>query len=53
MDGVLLPSLRGFINRVRRDESVRVIVFESTDPQFFSAHGNMGYLTDPDADPDS
>jgi enoyl-CoA hydratase/carnithine racemase len=49
MDGVLLPSLRGFINRVRRDESVRVIVFESADPQFFSAHGDMGYLTDPDA----
>ena len=49
MDGVLLPSLRGFINRVRRDESIRVIVFESADPEFFSAHGDMGYLTDPDA----
>lgn len=49
MDGVLLPSLRGFVNRVRRDESVRVIVFESADPEFFSAHGDMGYLTDPDA----
>ncbi|MFD6443542.1 enoyl-CoA hydratase/isomerase family protein [Promicromonospora sp. NPDC060204] len=49
MDGVLLPSLRGFINRVGRDESIRVIVFESADPEFFSAHGDMGYLTDPDA----
>ncbi|MFC4627556.1 enoyl-CoA hydratase/isomerase family protein [Promicromonospora alba] len=49
MDGVLLPSLRGFVNRVRRDESIRVIVFESADPEFFSAHGDMGYLTDPDA----
>ena len=49
MDGVLLPSLRGFVNRVRREESIRVIVFESADPQFFSAHGDMGYLTDPDA----
>jgi enoyl-CoA hydratase/carnithine racemase len=49
MDGVLLPSLRGFINRVSRDETVRVIVFESADPEFFSAHGDMGYLTDPDA----
>ncbi|MDR7384776.1 enoyl-CoA hydratase/isomerase family protein [Promicromonospora iranensis] len=49
MDGVLLPSLRGFINRARRDESIRVIVFESADPEFFSAHGDMGYLTDPDA----
>lgn len=49
MDGVLLPSLRGFVNRVRRDESIRVIAFESADPEFFSAHGDMGYLTDPDA----
>jgi enoyl-CoA hydratase/carnithine racemase len=49
MDGVLLPSLRGFVNRVRREESIRVIVFESADPEFFSAHGDMGYLTDPDA----
>ncbi|GAA1857018.1 enoyl-CoA hydratase/isomerase family protein [Myceligenerans crystallogenes] len=49
MDGVLLPSLRGFLHRVRTDESIRVIVFESADPQFFSAHGDMGYLTDPDA----
>lgn len=49
MDGVLLPSLRGFVNRVRSDESIRVIVFESADPEFFSAHGDMAYLTDPDA----
>lgn len=51
MDGILLPSLRGFINRVRDDASVRTIVFESADPEFFSAHGDMHYLTDPDALP--
>lgn len=51
MDGILLPSLRGFINRVRDDADVRVVVFESADPEFFSAHGDMGYLTDPDALP--
>jgi enoyl-CoA hydratase/carnithine racemase len=49
MDGILLPSLRGFVNRVRNDKSVRVIVFDSADPEFFSAHGDMGYLTDPEA----
>lgn len=49
MDGVLLPSLRGFVHRVRNDTSIRVIVFDSADPEFFSAHGDMGYLTDPDA----
>jgi enoyl-CoA hydratase/carnithine racemase len=51
MDGVLLPALRGFIDRVRNDSEVRVVVFESADPEFFSAHGDMHYLTDPDVLP--
>jgi len=51
MDGVLLPSLRGFVHAVRTDADVRVIVFQSADPEFFSAHGDMAYLTDPDALP--
>jgi len=51
MDGVLLPSLRGFLYRVHDDTDVRVIVFQSADPDFFSAHGDMGYLTDPAALP--
>ncbi|MFJ9161364.1 enoyl-CoA hydratase/isomerase family protein [Streptomyces griseoviridis] len=51
MDGVLLPSLRGFVNRVRHDTDVRVVVFDSADPEFFSAHGDMAYLTDPEALP--
>ncbi|WP_331760031.1 enoyl-CoA hydratase/isomerase family protein (plasmid) [Streptomyces sp. NBC_01471] len=51
MDGVLLPSLRGFVNRVRHDTGVRVVVFDSADPEFFSAHGDMAYLTDPEALP--
>ncbi|MET9224580.1 enoyl-CoA hydratase/isomerase family protein [Lentzea sp. NPDC003310] len=51
MDGVLLPALRGFVHQVRTDAEVRVIVFQSADPEFFSAHGDMAYLTDPDALP--
>lgn len=51
MDGVLLPSLRGFVNRVRGDADVRVVVFESADAEFFIAHGDMGYVTDPEALP--
>ncbi|MEZ0156731.1 enoyl-CoA hydratase/isomerase family protein [Streptomyces althioticus] len=53
MDGVLLPSLRAFIARVRDDAGVRVIVFQSADPEFFIAHGDMAYLTDPDALPET
>ncbi|MFF4768773.1 enoyl-CoA hydratase/isomerase family protein [Streptomyces sp. NPDC001255] len=49
MDKVLLSSIRGFVHRVRQDEEVRVIVFQSADPEFFSAHGDMRFLTDPDA----
>ncbi|GAB3275597.1 enoyl-CoA hydratase/isomerase family protein [Kineosporia babensis] len=51
MDGVLLPSLRGFVHQVRADADVRVIVFQSADPEFFSAHGDMAYVTDPQALP--
>ncbi|GAB2475239.1 enoyl-CoA hydratase/isomerase family protein [Promicromonospora xylanilytica] len=49
MDGILLPSLRGFVHHVKDDASIRVIVFDSADPEFFSAHGDMGYLTEADA----
>ena len=51
MDGILLPSLRGFLYQVHTDADVRVVVFQSADPDFFSAHGDMGYLTDPEALP--
>lgn len=51
MDGVLLSSLRGFVHQVRTDADVRVVVFQSADPEFFSAHGDMAYVTDPEALP--
>jgi enoyl-CoA hydratase/carnithine racemase len=51
MDGTLLASLRAFVHRVRKDTDVRVIVFESADEDFFSAHGDMHFLTDMDALP--
>ncbi|MFF5075550.1 enoyl-CoA hydratase/isomerase family protein [Actinoplanes sp. NPDC000266] len=47
-DGVLLPSLRRFVARVRDDADVRVIVFESADPDFFVAHGDMRFVTEPE-----
>ena len=48
LDGTLLPSLRRFVVQVREDPDVRVIVFESRDPEFFIAHGDMRFITDPD-----
>jgi enoyl-CoA hydratase/carnithine racemase len=51
MDGTLLASLRAFVHRVKDDADVRVIVFDSADEEFFSAHGDMHFLTDMDALP--
>jgi enoyl-CoA hydratase/carnithine racemase len=47
-DAVLLPSLRRFVTLVRDDADVRVVVFESADPEFFIAHGDMRFITEPD-----
>ncbi|MEA9985765.1 enoyl-CoA hydratase/isomerase family protein [Subtercola sp. RTI3] len=47
LDGILLPSLRRFVWAVREDIDVRVIVFESADPEFFIAHGDMRFITEP------
>jgi len=47
-DGTLLPSLRRFVAQVRDDTDVRVIVFDSADPDFFIAHGDMRFVTDPE-----
>ncbi|RPE26660.1 enoyl-CoA hydratase/carnithine racemase [Streptomyces sp. Ag109_O5-1] len=47
-DGTLLPSLRRFVAQVRDDVDVRVILFESADPDFFIAHGDMRFITEPD-----
>ncbi|MEV4169151.1 hypothetical protein [Nonomuraea sp. NPDC049709] len=48
-DGTVGPSLRAFVARVRHDNDVRVIVFDSADPDFFIAHGDMGFITYPQA----
>ena len=48
LDGKLIPDLRQFASQVRNDDTVRVIVFQSADPQFFIAHGDMHFLTEPE-----
>lgn len=47
-DATLLPSLRRFVTQVRHDADVRVVVFESADPEFFIAHGDMRFITEPE-----
>jgi len=49
LDARLLSDLDRFAGRVREDEAVRVIVFQSADPDFFIPHGDMNFIDDPDA----
>lgn len=49
LDLALVTDLDRFNTEVRDDESVRVIVFESADPEFFLAHGDMRLVVDPEA----
>ncbi|GAA2569621.1 hypothetical protein GCM10010435_49610 [Winogradskya consettensis] len=45
LDGQLIADLRRFAAQVRTDRTAQVIIFDSADPQFFIAHGDMHFLT--------
>ncbi|MFI1105098.1 enoyl-CoA hydratase/isomerase family protein [Streptomyces melanogenes] len=45
----LMTELRHLLTALRDDESVRVIVFDSADPEFFIAHVDMTLVDTPDA----
>lgn len=49
LDATLMTELDRFASTVREDERVRVIVFQSADPEFFIAHGDMNFVDDPQA----
>lgn len=49
LDETLMADIRSFLDRVKPDPNVRVIVFESADPDFFLAHVDMTLGTRPDA----
>lgn len=41
VDGPLLGALVALLDRVEHDDTVRVLVFESADPDFFLMHGDV------------
>lgn len=45
----LMSDLRHLLNALRNDDSVRVIVFDSANPEFFIAHVDMSLIDTPDA----
>ena len=49
LDAALMTELNRFAATVRDDKQVRVIVFQSADPEFFLAHGDMNFVNDPDS----
>jgi len=49
LDKALIADLDHFNTDVREDDGIRVVVFESANPDFFLAHGDMRLIVDPDA----
>lgn len=49
LDAALMGDLRRLLTALRDDESIRVIVFDSADPEFFIAHVDMTLGEAPDA----
>jgi enoyl-CoA hydratase/carnithine racemase len=48
LDTTLIGDLGHFIGTVRDDRSVRVVVFQSANPDFFLAHVDFRYMEHPD-----
>lgn len=46
-DKVLMHDLDAFTEAVRDDSTVKVVVFQSADPDFFIPHGDMALVDDP------
>lgn len=49
LDVALMTDLRRLLTGLRDDDSVRVIVFDSADPDFFIAHVDMSLVDAPDS----
>lgn len=48
LDTALITDLRRFVDSVRDDRRIRVVVLESADPEFFSAHGDAEFVSKPE-----
>ncbi|CAA9438810.1 MAG: Enoyl-CoA hydratase [uncultured Quadrisphaera sp.] len=49
LDVAMMGDLRHLLGSLALDETVRVIVFDSADPEFFIAHVDMSLIDSPDA----
>ncbi|BCL26674.1 enoyl-CoA hydratase/isomerase family protein [Streptomyces aurantiacus] len=49
LDVLLITELGRFFDAVSQDERVRVVVLQSADPEFFSAHADVNFMFDPES----
>ncbi|MGQ5314529.1 enoyl-CoA hydratase/isomerase family protein [Xanthomonas arboricola pv. corylina] len=49
LDASLMKQLDDLALTLLDDSSIQVVVFDSADPDFFIAHGDMGFVKDPEA----
>ena len=49
LDAELITELDRFVGTVANDTNVRVVVFQSADPEFFIAHGDMNFVNNPES----
>lgn len=47
LDAPLMLSLAQFVADMQTNKTVQVIVFQSADPDYFIAHGDMNYIVNP------
>jgi len=47
LDAPLMVSLAQFVAAMQEDKNVQVIVFQSADPDYFIAHGDINYIINP------
>ena len=48
LDAKLMTELNDFAGRVAQDSGVKVVVFQSGDPDFFIVHGDMNFVSKPE-----
>jgi enoyl-CoA hydratase/carnithine racemase len=49
LDASLMQQLNALAASLQTDDEVRVVVFESADPDFFIPHGDMDFVKEPEA----
>ncbi|MFJ8431512.1 enoyl-CoA hydratase/isomerase family protein [Kitasatospora sp. NPDC094019] len=47
LDLAMVRDLKQFVEEAEKDTSIKVVVLESADPEFFAAHADLNWMLDP------